>query len=269
MIDPLMNNILYNARIMRTHSNTIFITGGGAGIGRGLAEAFHRLGNQVIIGGRREQALQETCAANEGMSYVAVDTANFESIRVAAQNVISKFPELNCVINNAGLQRAHDFASAETVRDADVVEEIETNLLGLIRVCSQFVPHLKGRPEATLINVSSGLAFVPLARVPVYCASKAAVHSFCVSLRHQLKPAGIRVVELIPPYVDTNLDRGRRSPAAPAPMPLAEFVAEAMEGLAGDSDEVAVGGAKVLFASSGTGDGFANAFSRMNGATRT
>lgn len=260
-----MNNILYNSRIMRTQSNTIFITGGGSGIGRGLAEAFHGLGNRVIIGGRREQMLQDTCAANVGMSYVQIDTANLESIRTAAQNMIAKFPELNCVINNAGLQRAHDFMSSEGVNDSDVAQEIETNLLGMIRVCSAFIPHLKSLPEATLINVSSGLAFVPLARVPVYCATKAAVHAFSVSLRHQLKASGVRVVELIPPYVDTNLDRGRRSSAGPAPMPLPQFVAEAMEGLAGDADEVAVGGARFLYAGAGTGEEFARAFSRMNG----
>ncbi len=248
---------------MRSDSNTIFITGGGAGIGRGLAEAFHRLGNRIIIGGRREQILKDTCAANPGMSYVLIDTANAESIQTAARLVIAKFPELNCVINNAGLQRAHDFASG-SVKDADVAEEIDTNLLGLVRVCAAFVPHLTTRPGATLIHVSSGLAFVPFARVPVYCATKAAVHSFTVSLRHQLKRAGVKVIELIPPYVDTNLDRGRRRPGGPAPMPLPEFIAGAMEGLAGDSDEVAVGGAKFLYASSGTGAAFTNVFSRMN-----
>lgn len=249
---------------MRTHSNTIFITGGGSGIGRGLAEAFHRLGNRVIIGGRREQALKDACAANPGMSYVPIDTADAESIRTAAQQVISQFPGLNCVVNNAGLQRAHDFASPKGASDAIVVEEIETNLLGPIRVCSQFIPHLTNRPHATLINISSGLAYVPLARVPVYCATKAAVHSFTVSLRHQLRPAGIKVVELVPPYVDTNLDHGRRRPEGPAPMPLPQFIDEAMEGLAGDSDEVAVGGAKFLYASSGTGEAFTKTFSRMN-----
>ncbi len=248
---------------MRSDSNTIFITGGGAGIGRGLAEAFHRLGNHVIIGGRREEVLKNTCAANPGMSYVPIDAANAESIQNAARHVIGKFPELNCVINNAGLQRAHDFTLG-SVNDADVAEEVQTNLLGLIRVCAAFVPHLKTRPDATLIHVSSGLAYVPFARVPVYCATKAAVHSFTVSLRHQLKRAGVKVIELIPPYVDTNLDHGRRRPNGPAPMPLPEFIAEAMEGLAGDSNEVAVGRAKFLYGSSGTGEAFTKAFSQLN-----
>jgi uncharacterized oxidoreductase len=247
---------------MRNHSNTILVTGGGGGIGRGLAEAFHKLGNRVIIGGRREAVLKDACAANPGMSSVVLDISNSASIQAAAQSVLSKFPDLNCIINNAGLQRVHDFSA--TVDEHGMVEEIETNLLGLMRMCAAFIPHLKSRPEATLINISSGLAFVPLARVPVYCATKAAVHSFCVSLRHQLKHTTVKVVELIPPWVDTNLDKGRRRAAGPAPMPLPQFISEAMEGLSGDTDEVPVGDAKFLRASAGTGEAFTKAFSRMN-----
>jgi uncharacterized oxidoreductase len=249
--------------IMRNHSNTIFITGGGSGMGRGLAEAFHKLGNRVVIGGRREAVLHDTCAANPGMSYVVLDVTSVESIRTTAHALISKFPELNCVVNNAGVQRPHDFSAAGGVDEAALREEIETNLLGLVRVCAAFLPHLERQPAATLINISSGLAFVPLARVPVYCATKAAVHSFCVSLRHQLKRSGVKVVELIPPYVDTDLDKGRRRPGGPAPMPLPQFISAAMEGLLGDADEVPVGDAKFLYASTG-GDAFTKAFSRMN-----
>lgn len=249
---------------MRNHSNTIFISGGGAGIGRGLAEAFHKLGNRVIIGGRRQGVLEDTCAENPGMSSVALDVSKSAGIRAAAQSVLSQFPDLNCLINNAGLQRPHDFSSAGGVDEQAMVEELETNLLGLMRMCSAFIPHLKSRPEATLINISSGLAFVPLARVPVYCATKAAVHSFCVSLRHQLKHTRVRVVELIPPWVDTNLDKGRRRSTGPAPMPLPQFISEAMYGLAGDAEEVYVGDAKFLRASAGTVEAFTKAFSLMN-----
>jgi uncharacterized oxidoreductase len=249
---------------MRNQSNTIFITGGGAGIGRGLAEAFHKLGNRVIIGGRRQAVLSDACANNPGMRSVSLDISSTASIQAAAHSVLSQFPDLNCLINNAGLQRAHDFSAAGGVDELAMVEEIETNLLGLMRMCSAFIPHLKSRPEATLINISSGLAFVPLARVPVYCATKAAVHSFCVSLRHQLKHTSVRLVELIPPWVDTNLDKGRRKSAGPAPMPLPQFISEAMDGLAGDADEVCVGDAKFLRASAGMVDAFTKAFSLMN-----
>jgi uncharacterized oxidoreductase len=249
---------------MRNQSNTILISGGGAGIGRGLAEAFHKLGNRVIIGGRREAVLNDACAANPGMSSVVLDISKSASIRDAAHSVLSKFPDLNCLINNAGLQRPHDFAAAGGVDEPAMVEEIETNLLGLMRMCAAFIPHLKSRPEATLINISSGLAFVPLARVPVYCATKAAVHSFCVSLRHQLKRTNVKVVELIPPWVDTNLDKGRRSTAGPSPMPLPQFISEAMDGLAGDAEEVCVGDATFLRTSAGAIEVFARTFSRMN-----
>jgi uncharacterized oxidoreductase len=249
---------------MRTDLNTIFVTGGGGGIGRGLAEAFHKLGNQVIIGARREAPLQETCAANAGMSYVVVDVANAESIANAATTVIAKFPALNCVINNAGVQRAQNFAVAGGVNDVGVVEEIETNLLGLTRVCAAFLPHLMQQPQATLINVSSGLAFVPAAFIPVYCATKAAVHSFSISLRYQLRRTSVKVIELIPPYVDTDLDRGRRIPNGPTPMPLPQFISEAMEGLAGDAVEVPVGRAKFLYAGATGAEAFQTAYFHMN-----
>ena len=250
--------------IMRIHANTIFITGGGAGIGRGLAEAFHKLDNRVVIGGRREAVLKDTCAANPGMSHVVMDVANAESIRTAADAVVARFPDLNCVINNAGVQSGHDFSVSDGVKETALVEEIETNLLGLVRVCAAFLPHLSTQPEATLINISSALAFVPLARVPVYCATKAAVHSFCISLRHQLKHTSVKVVELIPPWVDTNLDRWRPRPSGLGPIPLPQFVTEAMQGLSGDADEVPVGDAKFLYATVGVGEAFKKAFGRMN-----
>jgi uncharacterized oxidoreductase len=128
--------------------------------------------------------------------------------------------------------------------------EISTNLLGVVRVASEFLPHLRQQSNAVLVNVSSGLAFVPMSRFPIYCATKAAVHSFTMSLRHQLKGSGVKVVELIPPYVATELGGPRKTVGAggPRPMPLPVFIAETLQELASGGDEVAIGGAKSLVA---------------------
>jgi uncharacterized oxidoreductase len=235
---------------MKMQSNTIFITGGTSGIGKGLAEAFHQLGNQVIISGRREERLRSICAANPGMRHYVLDVTDLSAARNKARKVIEEFPGLNCVFNNAGVQRRHDFAAGKSIDDSAMLAEIQTNLLGLIRVSAEFLPHLKKQQNATLLNVSSGLAFVPLAVFPVYCATKAAVHSFSLSLRHQLRDSKVKVIELIPPYVATELGGGSQAPAgALHQMPLETFIAETMKELAGDADEIAIGGVKNLLAS--------------------
>ena len=237
---------------MKMHSNTIFITGGTSGIGQGLAGAFHKLGNQVIISGRREDRLRSICAANPGMRYFVLDVTDLASVRNTARKAIEEFPGLNCVFNNSGVQRRHDFAAGKPIDDAAMLAEIQTNLLGLVRVTSEFLPHLKSQPGATLLNVSSGLAFVPLAVFPVYCATKAAVHSFSLTLRQQLRNTSVKVVELIPPYVATELAGGSPSPSgAMHQMPLQNFIAETMGELASDADEIAIGGARNLVAASG------------------
>ena len=212
---------------MKTSNNTILITGGGSGIGRGLAEAFHALGNQVIISGRTEKKLAETTAANPGMKSLTVDMTDRESIKTFAKRVTEEFPSLNVVINNAGimalenvLEQSADGGNAEAI--------ITTNLLGPIRLTLALLPLLQKQPRATVMNVSSGLAFVPLAMTPTYCATKAALHSYTESLRYQLKESTVEVLELIPPYVQTTL-MGDRQAGDPHAMPLAEFIAEVMD----------------------------------------
>jgi uncharacterized oxidoreductase len=239
---------------MEMQSNTILITGGTSGIGQGLAEALYKLGNQVIITGRREENLHRICAANPGMRFFALDVTNPQSILHVAKKATVEFPNLNCVINNAGVQNMPDLSAGRPLDEKLLLEELNTNILGLIRVGAAFTAHLAGRPNATLINVSSGLAFVPLARFPVYCATKAFVHSFTMSLRYQLRGKGIRVVELIPPYVATELggpSKGMPPPGAPQPMLLADFISETMKALATDADELAIGEAKNLAAAGG------------------
>jgi uncharacterized oxidoreductase len=214
---------------MNPSGNTILITGGGSGIGRGLAESLHKLGNQVIIAGRRQKVLDETTAANPGMQSLILDVEQPGAISSFAADVLEKFPALNVLINNAGIMRAEKLLEQpEELTDAEAI--VATNLLGPIRLTAALLPHLKQQPKATIMNVSSGLAFVPLALTPTYCATKAAIHSYTQSLRWQLRSSDIEVVEIIPPYVQTDLMDGAEDPRA---MPLNEYIAETISLLTG------------------------------------
>jgi uncharacterized oxidoreductase len=210
---------------MKVTGNTILITGGGSGIGRGLAEKFHALGNQVIIAGRRQSVLDQTTAANPGMKSIALNMEDPASIRTVAAQLAKEFPALNVLINNAGIMRTEnlrdpqaDLAAAEAI--------VTTNLLGPIRLTAALLPRLRQQPYSAIMNVSSGLAFVPLTLTPTYCATKAAIHSYTQSLRYQLQGTATEVLELIPPYVQTDLMDGASDPRA---MPLDQFIAEVME----------------------------------------
>jgi len=203
--------------------NTILITGGGTGIGRGLAEQFHRLGNHVVIAGRRQEPLDETTGANPGMKSLTVDLRDAEAIRNFAARVLTDFPGLNVIINNAGIMRPENLLNGD-LENAEAI--VATNLLGPIRLTAALLPHLAKQPAATVINVSSGLAFLPMALTPTYCATKAAIHSYTMSLRYQMRDTKVEVLELVPPYVQTELMNGRDDPRA---MPLKEFIAEVMD----------------------------------------
>ena len=210
---------------MELSGNTILITGGGSGIGRGLAEAFHSMDNQVVIAGRRKQPLDAATASNPGMRSLTVDMQDPASIRTLAANAIAEFPKLNVLINNAGIMRREDLLTQQPGLDnAEAI--VATNLLGPIRLTAALMPHLKKQPGAAIINVSSGLAFLPMVITPTYCATKAAIHSYTLSLRHQLRKTAIEVLELIPPYVQTDLMDGANDSRA---MPLSQFIAEVFE----------------------------------------
>lgn len=208
--------------------NTILITGGGSGIGRALAEALHAEGNTVIIAGRRADALRAVADANPGIAFETLDIGDADSIRAFAGTITARFPALNIVINNAGIMVAEDL-TADPV-DLDIVEAtIATNLLGPIRLTAALLPHLKAQASATVMTVSSGLAFVPLAATPTYSATKAAIHSWSQSLRHQLRDTSVSVVEIAPPAVATDLMPGHAD--NPNSMPLDAYIAETMANL--------------------------------------
>jgi uncharacterized oxidoreductase len=211
---------------MKTTGNTILITGGGSGIGRGLAEAFHKLGNKVIVAGRRKEALDETVAANPGMASAILNIEDAASIRAFAAKLTADFPTLNVVINNAGIMRPENLFQATDTADAEAT--ITTNLLGPIRLTAALLPHLQRQPHATIMTVSSGLAFIPMAVTPTYCATKAAIHSYSESLRYQLQSTNVEVIELVPPYVQTEL-MGSQQAADPRAMPLADFLSQTIE----------------------------------------
>jgi uncharacterized oxidoreductase len=218
---------------MQTTGNTILITGGGSGIGRALAEAFHKLGNTVIIAGRRRQLLEETAAANAGpnpMEWLTLDVQNAESIAAFAQEAIRRFPTLNAVIHNAGIMQIEDLLKP-TGDTSGLEAVINTNLTAPLRLTSALMPHFLQQPGATILTVSSGLAFVPLAMAPTYNATKAAIHSWTQSLRFQLRDTKIKVLEIIPPYVQTELGGPTQANDSRA-MPLADFIAETMQILA-------------------------------------
>jgi uncharacterized oxidoreductase len=212
---------------MKLTDNTILITGGGSGIGRGLAEAFHALGNKVIIAGRRQDVLKEATDAHPGMASVTLDITNPAAIRAFANEVTELHPKLNVLVNNAGISRLENLKSKpDDTAGAEAM--ITTNLLGPIRLTTALLPHLQKQPHATIINVTSGLGFVPLPIAPTYSATKAALHSYTESLRFQFRATLLEFLEIIPPYVQTELG-GPAQAADPRAMPLKDFIAETMQ----------------------------------------
>jgi uncharacterized oxidoreductase len=226
---------------MKLTGNTIFITGGGSGIGRGLAEALHKRGNQVIISGRRKVKLAEVIKANPGMQSIELNVDDPASIAAAAKDLVTKYPKLNVLFNNAGVMHIDDLSGP--VDDAMAIATVTTNLLGPIRMTSALIEHLKKQKTATIINTSSVLGFVPMAMAGVYSSTKAAMHSYSQSLRYRLQGSSVKVQEIAPPWVQTDLLNSNNEPRA---MPLAAFIEETMEALATDANEVLVEIAKPL-----------------------
>jgi len=247
---------------MKINGNTILITGGATGIGLAMTETFVNAGNEVIICGRREEKLQEAQELLPPIHARQCDVSKSDEREALFEWITGDFSNLNILINNAGIQRRIDFTRG-TEQLLAGENEVEINLVAPIQLSAQFIPFLAEKEEAAIVNVSSGLGFVPLAFMPVYCATKAAVHSFTYSLRHQLRNTTIKVFEVIPPTVDTELDKGERAKwggLAYMGIPASEVAQATLSGMENDQFEIAVGQAENL---ASTWE-FTQAFQNMN-----
>jgi uncharacterized oxidoreductase len=226
---------------MRLTGNTILVTGGGSGIGAGLAGALHQGGNRVIIAGRRRGALKAVACVHPGMEYLRLDQSDPDSVGLFADEIVRCHPELNVLVNNAGIVAAEDLA----VADPNVIRAVyATNVIGPVVLTSRLLPTLANQAHSAIINVSSSLAFVPMADLPTYSATKAAMHSYTQSLRFQLRRSSIQVIEIPPPRVYTNEGEHRDAHG----MPVGAFVDEVLALLRAhpDADEIVVDAARRL-----------------------
>jgi uncharacterized oxidoreductase len=240
--------------IMQASGNTILLTGGGSGIGREMARAWADLGNVVIITGRRQDALDETAQGRADIHPFVLDVTDAGAVAKFAGEVLARFPALNVLVNNAGIMRAEDITTPRALTDA--AEMIATNLMGPIALTDALVAHLSARGDGVIVNVTSGLAFVPWSQTATYSATKAAMHSYTVSLREAL--AGkVEVIEIIPPAVQTELTPGQST--REGYLPLAQFIAETMAQFAGGAPEPEVCVPAVRFLRDAEAEGRMNA----------
>jgi uncharacterized oxidoreductase len=210
---------------MNISGNTIFIPGSTSGIGLALALALQARGNTVIVGGRRTDRLEQITAEHPGLDSVAIDTTDPASIAAAAEQVLARHPDLNVLIPMAGIMQAEDWHKPEGfLASAEAV--ITSNLLGPIRLIAAFIEHLEAQPAATIVTVSSGLAFTPLAVTPSYSAAKAGIHMLSEAIRLQYAGTNVQIIELEPPSVRTELMPGQETNEQA--MPLDEFISEAV-----------------------------------------
>lgn len=253
---------------MKITGNTILITGGATGIGLALTEAFMAAGNEVIVCSRNEDHLMKAAERLPGLHTRRCDLSSPEGCASLHEWAVSSFPDLNILVNNAGIQRVIDFrkGAADLLRHraADGLEEMDVNLKAYVYMAAYFVPDLMMKREAAIVNISSGLGFVPMSITPVYSATKAAIHSFSVTLRHQLRNTSVKVFEIIPPIVDTDLDKGERNARGQTNrgIPPAEVANASLPAIEADVYEVAIGMAQGLRA--GSRNNFDEIFANMN-----
>ena len=208
---------------MKNSGNTILITGGSSGFGREYARAWHDAGNTVIVAARSADELEETAKGRENLHAMPLDVADAAAVEQFAKEIVERFPDLNIVMNNAGIMPYEDITGARDLSDAEKV--IAINVLGPIRLTDALIDHLKAQDDAVLINVTSGLAYVPMPKAATYSATKAAIHSYTLSLRKLMEGQG-EVIELVPPGVQTELTPGQST--REGYMPLDEFIEETL-----------------------------------------
>lgn len=227
---------------MKSTGNTILVTGGTSGIGYGLARRFHEAGNTVIVAGRRQELLDEITAKHVGIEAIVLDVNDPASISQAVETLTASHPQLNVLVNNAGIMLAESVLDPSALQIAE--DQVTTNLLGTIRMTYALLPHLVAQGDAAVLNVTSALAFVPFPITPTYNATKAALHSFTTSLRVQLAGSSVGVIEVVPPGVQTGLMPGQEEDENS--MPLEEYLTEFMTLLEADPavEEIVVERAK-------------------------
>ncbi|KZT56125.1 NAD(P)-binding protein [Calocera cornea HHB12733] len=224
---------------------TVLITGASAGIGAALAERFFPICEAVVLTGRREANLQSICAGHPNAHYRVQDATDLASIPGFAEDIIRSFPKLDCIILNAGIQRSLDFTKPEAIDLGKVDAELDTNYISVVHMLKYFLPHLLKQPQAAVVGVTSTLAMVPIPRCPNYCATKAALHQLLMMLRHQLRNTNVKVIEIFPPGVKTELHLAMNQPdlvnGADIGIPLDEFMEVAWTGLMAGKLEIPVG----------------------------
>jgi len=244
---------------MNISGNTILITGGGSGIGKALATRFLDRGNEVIVCGRRKDVLDQLVSEHPQIRTRVCDISLRKEREALVKWSITEFPSLNVLVNNAGIQKRIDLTQSDDLQDIE--SEITINLQAPIRLCQLLQRHFVTQDAAAFVNVTSGLSFVPLANVPVYCATKAALHSFTLSLRWQLRETSVEVIEIIPPAVDTDLQAPGLHKFG---VDVDEFADHVFAELEKGESEIAYGTA--LAASRASREELNEIYERMNGA---
>ncbi len=238
---------------MKLSNRTVLVTGGTSGIGLGIAEAFHRSGSRIIVCGRDRKKLSAVRKKFPGITALPCDVGEVRQRKNLVAEVLRRFPDLDILVNNAGIQRYIDLKKGyDELKSGE--DEIATNFVSMVELTALFIGHLMSRPSAAVINVSSGLAFMPMLNMPLYCATKAAIHTYSLVLRQQLKDTSVKVIEIVPPMVDTDLNReGRdRVQLKFRGISLSEYIPTVIKGLENDDEMIFHGDAgKILSESRG------------------